>query len=46
MPGDPKGTVERGDSGAQEQSRMGRGTLGQLVSRQKVIGSGKTTWNV
>ncbi len=35
IPGDPEGTAERGDSGAQERWRTGTGTQEQLVSRQK-----------
>ncbi len=38
--------MEHGDGGAQELWRMAIGKLEQLVSRQKVSGSGKSSWNV
>jgi len=41
--GDPKGTAERRDGGAQE---LWRKWIGTLVSRQKVSGPSKSTWHV
>ncbi len=35
FPGDPEGTAERGDCGAQDRWRTEIGTLEQRVSRQK-----------